>query len=298
MLKSSFELRTIGDLLKERRKDQGFSFEQIVEETKIRREYLEALEEGRYNDFPSEVYLKGFLKNYAKHLGINTERAIAMYRRERDYKKHEPTISTTEKIRQKGLTLALTPTRAIAGLLIFAIFLGVIYFAGYIGQVLKLPNIKIVNPILIEAGNTGSIKTSENNVVIEGEFDIGSTLKINGQQYETNNFSTFSESFRLQAGQNTFNLVAESQFGRTNEISLLVFFENQTQDNNLIEATPEPPLQKLDFSGNITITNRDAYLEGEIDNNPITSRVYTVGEKIEFNNITQLSLTFSNNRPK
>ena len=65
------------------------------------KEYLKALEESNYDSFPSEVYLKGFLKNYAKFLGINTERALAMYRRERDFKKNEPTISMSKKIMDK-----------------------------------------------------------------------------------------------------------------------------------------------------------------------------------------------------
>ena len=66
MIKSSFQLKTIGNLLKERRQERNLTLKQISEATKIRSEYLEALEKGDYSVFPSEVYIKGFLKNYAK----------------------------------------------------------------------------------------------------------------------------------------------------------------------------------------------------------------------------------------
>ena len=105
MIKTSFQLRTIGALLKERRKERKLTLGQISEITKIRSEYLKALEESNYDSFPSEVYLKGFLKNYAKFLGINTERALAMYRRERDFKK-QPEVgvfNTKDLLKELGL---------------------------------------------------------------------------------------------------------------------------------------------------------------------------------------------------
>lgn len=73
------ELVAIGELLRAERQRRGISLEQAQEETKIRRRYLEALEGGDPKVFPGEVYLKGFMKNYAQFLGLPGEEIVARY---------------------------------------------------------------------------------------------------------------------------------------------------------------------------------------------------------------------------
>ncbi len=57
-----------GALLKARREKSGLSFEQIYELTRIQPEILKGIEEGRAKAAP--VFLKGFIKTYARALGI------------------------------------------------------------------------------------------------------------------------------------------------------------------------------------------------------------------------------------
>lgn len=76
-------LAEIGALLREARLKQGITLEKVQEETKIRRRYLEALEEGNYQVFPGEVYLKGFLKNYAHFLGLPGDELVKRYTKAR-----------------------------------------------------------------------------------------------------------------------------------------------------------------------------------------------------------------------
>lgn len=61
----------VGQRLQEERLRQGFSLEEIEEETKIRKYYLQALEEENYQVLPPRVYATGFVKRYAKFLGLN-----------------------------------------------------------------------------------------------------------------------------------------------------------------------------------------------------------------------------------
>jgi transcriptional regulator with XRE-family HTH domain len=72
-------LAEIGALLREARLKQGITLDKVQEETKIRRRYLEALEEGNNRVFPGEVYLKGFLKNYAHFLGLPGDELVKRY---------------------------------------------------------------------------------------------------------------------------------------------------------------------------------------------------------------------------
>lgn len=63
----------IGDKLKEERIRQGYSLEEVEEDTKIRKYYLEAIEDGNFAILPPKVYAVGFVKRYAKFLGLNEQ---------------------------------------------------------------------------------------------------------------------------------------------------------------------------------------------------------------------------------
>lgn len=76
-------LAQIGTLLRETRENKGLTLEAAQEETKIRRYYLEALEQGKKHLLPGEVYLKGFLKNYACFLGLPGEELVKRYSQSR-----------------------------------------------------------------------------------------------------------------------------------------------------------------------------------------------------------------------
>ncbi|MCG0276815.1 MAG: helix-turn-helix domain-containing protein, partial [Thermosediminibacteraceae bacterium] len=58
--------KELGEYLKYTRLSKNISLEEINKETKIRVKYLVAIEEGNFESIPGgEVYIKGFLKNYA-----------------------------------------------------------------------------------------------------------------------------------------------------------------------------------------------------------------------------------------
>ncbi len=67
------DLKELGSRLKAERERQGFTIEQIMELTKISRVNVYAIEDGNKKDFPHPVYAKGFIKNYAKVLGLNSD---------------------------------------------------------------------------------------------------------------------------------------------------------------------------------------------------------------------------------
>jgi cytoskeleton protein RodZ len=69
----------LGELLKETRQNKEVSLEQVEEELRIRKKYLQALEEEDFSIMPPEVYVKGFLRNYAIYLGLDPEEVRALY---------------------------------------------------------------------------------------------------------------------------------------------------------------------------------------------------------------------------
>jgi transcriptional regulator with XRE-family HTH domain len=61
----------IGEALKSHRESRKISLEKISEKTKINTANLMAIEEGNYDSFPSLVYVRGFIRSYAKAIGMN-----------------------------------------------------------------------------------------------------------------------------------------------------------------------------------------------------------------------------------
>ena len=66
-------MKDIGDFLRERREARGVSLIEVEKDLKIRKKYLQALEEGKIDIIPGRTYIIGYLKNYSKYLGIDEE---------------------------------------------------------------------------------------------------------------------------------------------------------------------------------------------------------------------------------
>jgi cytoskeleton protein RodZ len=68
-----------GDRLRREREMRGITLDEITESTKISRRHLEALEGEHFDQLPGGVFNKGFVRAYARFLGIDEEQAVADY---------------------------------------------------------------------------------------------------------------------------------------------------------------------------------------------------------------------------
>lgn len=66
----------LGRMLKEARESKGLSLRDVEEATKIRKKYLQALEEEDFEKIPGRTYAKGFLKNYSNFLQLETDELL------------------------------------------------------------------------------------------------------------------------------------------------------------------------------------------------------------------------------
>jgi hypothetical protein len=71
----------IGEVLERARVRRGLDIEGAAEETKIRAKYLRALEAEEWEVLPSTAYAKGFLRTYARLLGLDADALVDEYRR-------------------------------------------------------------------------------------------------------------------------------------------------------------------------------------------------------------------------
>jgi cytoskeletal protein RodZ len=68
--------QTIGQRLKAEREEQRLTLEKVFEATRIRVQYLHALEEDDLSVMPSPVQARGYLRNYAEFLGFDVDQML------------------------------------------------------------------------------------------------------------------------------------------------------------------------------------------------------------------------------
>jgi cytoskeleton protein RodZ len=71
--------RAVGRLLRDQREALGLSVADIEKQIRIRRQYVEALEAGRFDLLPGAAYIPAFLRAYASHVGLEPEKVLTAY---------------------------------------------------------------------------------------------------------------------------------------------------------------------------------------------------------------------------
>ena len=73
------ETASLGELFKRGRETLGLSVEQVVEITRLRRHFVEALEKEDWGNLPPGVFVRGFIKAYAQVVGLDEKKALSLY---------------------------------------------------------------------------------------------------------------------------------------------------------------------------------------------------------------------------
>lgn len=73
---------TLGEALRALRQERGLTLEELAEKTRVRRSYLEALEEMRLDALPSRPFTIGYIRAYALALGLDPEGAVERFKAE------------------------------------------------------------------------------------------------------------------------------------------------------------------------------------------------------------------------
>lgn len=293
MVNSTFKVKTIGEILKEKRIEKGLNTRQVSEIIKIRPEYLEALESGNYNVFPSEVYIKGFLRNYAKFLGVEKDKAMALYRRE-NTEDRSTNIETSQKTENPKFSFALTPEKLIIAIVLI-VTLGIVYYLStQVSTILKSPELQINAPVVVSAGEEEEFVTTDEDITFKGEISPGATLTLNGDTVTVSNIQQFEvRDVALNPGLNEFVFIAESQFGKESSLTLSV---NKTIiiEEDTKQEEPNANITEAMQVG-IEIIQREANILVQIDGETQLNRVLNVGDTREFT--AEKSIVIQSPRP-
>ncbi|HET7435891.1 MAG TPA: helix-turn-helix domain-containing protein [Thermoanaerobaculia bacterium] len=73
------ELASFGEELRREREIRGISLKEIADATKISKRFLEAIERNDHRTLPAPVFTRGFVREYARYLGLNAEEIVNRY---------------------------------------------------------------------------------------------------------------------------------------------------------------------------------------------------------------------------
>jgi len=73
------ELAAFGEDLRREREIRGISLKEIADATKISKRFLEALERNDHKTLPAPVFTRGFVREYARYVGLNAEEMVNRY---------------------------------------------------------------------------------------------------------------------------------------------------------------------------------------------------------------------------
>lgn len=94
--------KTPGEQFKTAREEQGKSLSEMAKITRIGVQQLQGLEEDNYDRIPAPMYVRGFIKLYAKKLGLNPDPLLDLYER----------MSNGKPLLDEPAPLAPAPARA------------------------------------------------------------------------------------------------------------------------------------------------------------------------------------------
>ena len=109
---------SIGEVLKHEREERHLSIEEVSSTTRIPRKALESLEEDRFEDLPSGVFVRGFIKAYASAVDIDAGEVLARFDEERPQTTPPAPLASVHSRRRYGAILLAIVTAAVFAIIV------------------------------------------------------------------------------------------------------------------------------------------------------------------------------------
>ncbi len=201
-------MTTVGEILKNARKDQKLELSEVEKATKIRVKFLEALENNDFDKLPPGTFAKGFIKNYASFLGLPVSETLAFYRRQVNEEIMPVLPAQGPKIGRFSLTPQFFTSFAIGTLV-------VLFFAYLVFSYFQFAG----SPTLVVNSPRNNTVVSQDQVEVTGKTDPEASLVINGQKVTVSENGSFDVKIPLQPGLNSLTITATNKFNRQTVVS-------------------------------------------------------------------------------
>lgn len=209
-------MKTVGQILSEKRRLLNLSLAEVEKETKIRQKYLEAIEADRFTKIAQSVSISGFVRSYAQFLGLPVDNILAIFRRDFEAEKKNRIIP--ESLSQKQENNFYWTPKATA-----ILFLSLILAAGLFFGIKQYVILSGAPPVEIFSPADGQI--FKEKVLVFGKTDRDATVKIDSIPILVSQDGSFKEETILPKGENIILIEATSRQGKKRVINRKVKVE-------------------------------------------------------------------------
>jgi flagellar hook assembly protein FlgD/transcriptional regulator with XRE-family HTH domain len=262
----------LGEQLRAQRERKNITLEQAAGDTRIREKFLKALEDGDYRTLPGPVYTRGFLRNYAEYLDLETDELLTLYHHESG-RPAEPVQTRTFKpyrpIARRNLVfrpVIFLPVIILAGV---ALFGGYIYYQ--LSTFATLPRLEITDP-----ANDGLAASAE--LAVRGVTVPDGRITVNvfpGPDVFGDIRPAFDGSFSttvaLKPGSNHVVIEVLDAAGKTNRVSRIIQYQAPAT------GITSPPILAVEQPANAaTFTNTFVPVSGRVDRSVTSVQVNNI----------------------
>lgn len=147
-------MKTVGKIIKDARLKKRFSKEEVENQTKIKKQFIDCIEKEKWDELPDYPTVQGFVRSIARTLDLKEDKVMAFLRR--DYPPKDISINPKPDIGDKFVWSPKTT-------FFFGISIITLIVLGYLGIQYK----KFISPPKLEL-----IKPVENQIVENMSLEI------------------------------------------------------------------------------------------------------------------------------
>jgi cytoskeletal protein RodZ len=123
-------MESIGAYLQRERESRQMSLEELVQTTRVPLRMLQHIECDRFDDLPGDVFARGFVRSYARALGLDVTEVLRMFDRTRkiDLTAPPPPLASIEPAERGGRRFGIAIALVIL-VILFTLALSIIFNA-------------------------------------------------------------------------------------------------------------------------------------------------------------------------
>lgn len=199
-------MKTIGELIKSARVRKKYSIKSLGETTRIKGDFISAIETGDWANLPNFSTTLGFIKSIAGNLGIQEKTAVAFFKR--DYLPKKQNLNPKPDITQKFVwSPKLSFTLGISFIILVVLGYLVLQYLRFISA----PKLTIQTPI----ENTA---IEGRYIVVSGKTDTDAKVVVNNQPVLVDSDGKFVVGLEVSPETKEIIITATSRSGKMTEV--------------------------------------------------------------------------------
>ena len=140
---------TLGEKLRQAREARGITLSEVAEQTRISPLYIESIENDDYQNLPGGIFNKGFVKSFAKYVGVDEQEALQDYAELAGNQSgtiaDEPKTYRPEVLTDDRSAVSSLPTIIFAGIILILMTGGILFLVKYMQNNPASPPVETAN---------------------------------------------------------------------------------------------------------------------------------------------------------